>query len=261
MANIISFNKIVSRTLTPRHIHEANVFGAYWKIGAIILSHPEVRKVADVGCGKKWHFPPHYKDWYNLTLIGLDIDQSEMNDNSIMDEKIKCDAVIDIPLKSGSIDLVMVNSGVEHFSSNEMFLNNAFRILRPGGFLLAQFPGRYAPFAIANRIFPKRITKMLLAKFMDDPDALGFRAYYDKTHYTGFKRTFKKVGFEELYYLPGFYSSSYFEFFFPVFLISYTYDAIRFTLGVKNLSSYNLWLLRKPGSGNDVAPFRLYAWE
>ena len=262
-SQFFSLNRRISRALTPSSIHEANVVGVYRKVGAMLLSHPDVSRVLDVGAGRSWHFPAHYKKWYGIHLIGADIDAAEMASNTSLDEKIVADVVKSIPVEPGSIDLVMVNSGVEHFADNEQFLRNVSAALRPGGFLLAQFPSRYAPFAIVNRLLPQPLSRKLLGVTMGETaKELGFRAFYDRTHYSGFRNMYRQVGFRELYYVPGFFSSSYFEFFLPLFCLSYLFDAIRFATGSRNLASYHLWVLQKPGGPvHGDGAFRFYAWE
>jgi SAM-dependent methyltransferase len=256
-----ALNRRISRALTPAHVHECNVFGAYRKVSAMLLSHPDVTCVVDVGAGKSWHLPRHYKNWYNIRLVGLDIDGGEMAENDLLDDRIECDVVTGIPLASGSADLVMVHSGVEHFSDTGRFLDNAYRLLRPGGFLLGQFPGRYALFAIANRLLPRRLTRPLLRHLMDSED-LGFPAIYDRTNYSSFRKLVARSGFQERYYLPGYYGSTYFEFFVPLYLLSYAADMARFAVGIKDLASYNLWVLQKPGDrSRPDEPFAFHAWD
>lgn len=252
-------NRKLSHRFTPDHVHEANVFGAYLKIGAIVLSHPKVARVVDVGAGKAWQFPAYYKHWYEVSLIGIDIDYDGIVGNAALDQRIVCDVVDSIPIADECVDVIMVHSGIEHFENNERFLRNAFRILRPGGFLLAQFPGRYAPFAIANRVLPDWLAKKALRTSMGATDVLGFKAYYDRTDYKSFKRLSANAGFEEVYYLPGFFSSSYFAFFTPLYLLSYLYDMIVYALGIRQVASYNLFLLRSPSV--DSEPLRLYPWK
>src|SRR5262249_9100546 len=133
LRTLIDLNRRLCRHFTPTHIHEANVFGVYRKLGVVLLSHPEVARVLDCGAGKAWHFPIHYKRWYKIHLVGVDIDASEMAHNEALDEKIECDVTDAIPVPSGSIDLVMVSSGIEHFRDNKAFLQNAYASLRPGG--------------------------------------------------------------------------------------------------------------------------------
>lgn len=258
----VNANRRLCKAITPRHIHEANVFGMYRKIGTMMLSHPKVRRVADIGAGRSWQFPRHYKDWYGITLIGVDIDADEMKGNAAIDQTVVCDVSEDIPLEPASLDLVMIHSGVEHFSDNQRFLANVHAALRPGGVALMQFPGRFAPFALANRLLPGRASRRLLDKTQGDgAKELGFRAYYDRTHYSAFLQMSTTAGFEPLYYLPGYFSSNYCEFLLPLFLVHYAYDVLRYAIGVRNLASYNLWVLRKPGdTGTDIS-FPLTAWQ
>jgi len=257
-----SINRTIARAMTPFHVHEANVFGVYRKLGALMLAHPKIRVVADCGAGRTWHFPFHYKKWFNIYLIGLDIDADEMTGNASLDQTIDCDVTTSMPLENGSVDLFMVSSGVEHFSDNQRFLENCFQALRPGGYVIAQFPGRYSPFAIANRFLPRRLAKMLLRTSMKDSDGvLGFEAHYDRTNFSAFRSIAKKAGFEITYYSPGYYSSNYAEFFLPLWVFSYIYDVVRFAIGVKDLASYNLFLLRKPDADAPSADFQLYAWN
>ncbi|HVF15874.1 MAG TPA: methyltransferase domain-containing protein, partial [Steroidobacteraceae bacterium] len=180
----------------------------------------------------------------------------------VLDEKIECDVVEGIALPNDSVDLITVSSGIEHFSNNENFLRNAFSVLRSGGYFIAQFPSRYAPFALANRLLPAKASRRVLDSAMGSTaKELGFRAYYDRTNYHSFKGLTRQAGFNEIYHLPGYYSSSYFEFFVPFYLMSYVFDAVRFGMGIKELASYNLWVLQKPGSSALEQPMQLYAWN
>jgi SAM-dependent methyltransferase len=226
----------------------------------MLMSHPRISTVVDVGAGKSWQFPQYYKEWFNIRLIGLDIDAAEMSHNVSLDDKIEGDVVNNIPVEPGSIDLFMIHSGIEHFRDNELALRNLFQALRPGGYILAQFPNRYAPFAVANRLLPQSATKWLLHKFMSATTELGYPAYYNRTNYSSFRKTFSRVGFEEMYYVPGFFSSPYFGFFLPLFICWYTFDMLCFAIGIKNLASYNLWVLQRPGDSTEQ-PFRFYAWR
>jgi SAM-dependent methyltransferase len=247
LQNVFEYNRRLSRFCTPKYVQDANAFGFYGKIGTMLLSHPRVTRVLDCGAGKRWHFPSHYKIWYGIDLVGLDIDAAEMVDNKDLNSWVECDVTKEIPVEPNSVDLIMAYSGIEHFNDNEAFLKQAYSALRPGGFLLAQFPSRFAPFAIVNRLLPKRAAAKLLNWSMREyADRLGFSAHYDRTNYTAFFKLVKSIGFDELYYYPGYYSSTYAEFLFPVWIASYSYDILRFALGFKNIASYNLFVLQKP---------------
>jgi SAM-dependent methyltransferase len=222
LASFSCVNRRIARAITPKHVHEANVFGVYRKVGAMLMSHPQVIQVVDVGAGRQWQFPPYYKDWYRIRLVGVDIDLDEMMDNDVLDEKVECDIVDGVPFEPGSIDLFMVHSGIEHFSDTEQALRNLFVALRPGRFILAEFPNRFAHFAILNRLLPTALSRWLLDHFLgSSPEVLGFIAHYNNTNYSGFNKICQKVGFRQLYFLPGYYGSFYFEFFLPIYVCSY----------------------------------------
>jgi hypothetical protein len=95
----------------------------------------------------------------------------------------------------------------------------------------------------------------------DSEGVLGFEAHYDRTHFSAFRSMAKNAGFEITYYSPGYYSSNYAEFFVPLWVVSYIYDVVRFAIGVKDLASYNLFLLKKPDADAPSPDFQLYAWK
>lgn len=244
----VKFNRTLSWLVSPQSLADHDIANEYTRLGALLMSQPNVSRVVDVGAGKVWHFPLHYKKWYGIKLIGVDIDGEEMADNTLLDEKFVADVVENIPVDPESVDLIMVRSGVEHFSDNQRFLDNAYAALRPGGFLIAFFPNRYAPFAIINRMLPQRVSKRVLQETAHETaDELGFKVFYDRTNYTGFRRLYAKAGFKAVYHLPSFYSCFYFRFFLPLFFLSYFFDTMRFMIGSPRLAAYHIWVLQKPG--------------
>jgi hypothetical protein len=102
--------------------------------------------------------------------------------------------------------------------------------------------------------------KVLRTTTLDDAD-LGFQAFYDRTNFVSFQKICRRVGFNTIYYLPGFFSSFYFEFFVPLFVLSYLYDVARFMIGNPRIASYHLWVLQKPGAPVEQGAPRFYAWR
>jgi SAM-dependent methyltransferase len=253
MRRFVDSNRRWSRRLTPEHWIHSNNFAMYRKLAAILLAHPEVKRVADVGAGKSWMFPVETKARFGLHLIGLEIDEAELSQNTVVDEHLLCDVTDTIPVDEGSLDLMMCYSGVEHFRDNQAFLHNAFRAVRPGGYVIAQFPSSLAPFAVLNRLLPERVARNLVHELVPGSSGeCGFRAYYDGTRYTPFRRMAERAGFDVDYYYASYFSSDYFGFFLPLYFLSAAFDLFRFAIGVRDLSSYNVFVLRKPG-GTDPA--------
>jgi len=120
--------------------------------------------------------------------------------------------------------------------------------LRPGGALIAQFPSSLAPFAIINKLLPQKTKKTLLETLIPTKvDEVGYNVYYDKCRYSSFKAAAERCGFQVEYYLPSYMSSDYFTWFFPLFLLSQLLDIARLIFGTKDMASYNLFVLRRPG--------------
>jgi SAM-dependent methyltransferase len=210
------------------------------------MSRSDVSIVVDIGAGRRWHFPARVKADLLEKLIGVDIDESEMSGNALLDEKVVADVVDGIPLVQSSVDLITVRAGVEHFSDNEAFLRNCAACLRPGGYLVATFANKYSPFAIINQALPARLSGRILKVLVPGSEGtLGFRAYYDHSSYSGFERALVSNGFEVDYYYPSYFSSAYFAFFVPLYVLSVGFDVVRFVLGSRNLASYHLFVARK----------------
>jgi SAM-dependent methyltransferase len=252
LKRVVRVNQRVSRALTPPHIRETSVFSMYTKIVSILLMQPQTKRVLDAGAGAAWSLPQVYKQRFGLHLVGLDIDPKEMERNVSLDERIVSDVCREIPVPDGSIDVITAHSGVEHFPDNEAFLGNCFKALRPGGRVVAQFPSRYAPFVIVNRVLPYRASRFLLKHFRPDAyDQIGFPAHYDRTNYSDFRRIAESAGFEFEYVYFG-YFNFYCAFFVPLYILSMTYGLMRLVVGAKDFASYNLVVLRKPGPNDDV---------
>lgn len=255
---VVNANRRWSKRITPAHFEEANVHSMFAKISSILISPPDTIRVLDAGAGSSWFLPRDYKPRYGLYLIGADIDLEELEQNEALDEKIVCDVCTNIPIEDGSIDLITAFSGIEHFPNNLGFLQECYRTLRPGGRLVAQFPGRYAPFAVLNRSLPERMKRFLLKVLIPGSEGvLGFKAFYDRTNYSAFSRIARTAGFDIEYHFPGYFSSDYFAFCLPLYIVSLVFDLLRFSVGAKNLASYNLFVLVKPGPSACVA-FRPY---
>jgi SAM-dependent methyltransferase len=248
----VRFNQKVSRAITPLPVRETSVFSMYVKIASIVLMQPESKRVLDAGAGAAWSFPLVYKKRFDLHIIGVDIDASEMVSNPSLDERIVTDICHNIPIDRESIDVVTAHSGVEHFPNNEAFLQNCFRVLRPGGRLIAQFPSRYAPFVLLNRALPHGMSRFLLKHFRPDAyDKLGFPAHYDRTNFSAFKKIAEQAGYElEFVYFS--YFNFYCAFFVPLYIMSLAFGFLRFAAGARDFSSYNLVVLRKPGPPDEV---------
>lgn len=88
--------------------------------------------VLDIGCGNK-----PYKGFFDNKInsyIGCDVVQSDKNEVDII-----CPAT-DIPIEENSMDTVFCTQVIEHVADHCKLLAEAYRILKPGGYLILSGP-------------------------------------------------------------------------------------------------------------------------
>jgi SAM-dependent methyltransferase len=89
-------------------------------------------KLVDIGCGNK----PYETKFEGLinSYTGCDIIQSDLNKVDVL-----CEAN-NIPLPSDSFDTVFSTQTIEHVADHQGLLNEAFRLLKPGGYCIVSAP-------------------------------------------------------------------------------------------------------------------------
>ena len=119
-------------------------------------------RLLDIGCGNK----PYEKilEGKITEYIGCDIIQSNLNKVDVL-----C-AANNIPLENSSFDTVFSTQTIEHVEDHQGLVNEAYRLLKPGGFFIVSGP--------------------LYWHLHEEPyDFFRFTKY-------GFKYIFEKAGFE-----------------------------------------------------------------
>jgi SAM-dependent methyltransferase len=89
-------------------------------------------RLLDIGCGNK-PYEKLIKDLIN-EYIGCDIVQS-----SEMKVDLICDAT-DIKEPNESFDTILCTQTIEHVADHQMVVNEAYRLLKPGGYLILSGP-------------------------------------------------------------------------------------------------------------------------
>lgn len=247
LRRFVHANVALSDRIVPPVVKETHAYTKYDEAGTALLQ-LEPRTVLDVGAGKKWHFTPSLKG-QSMNLIGFDIENAEMAENALLDQKICGDACTSLGVPDQSVDLIMGRAVVEHLHDTASFLKSANRALREDGRLIVTFPSRYAPFAILNRILPQRVSRWLLTNLVPGSSGiLGFKAFYDRASFREFKQSLADAGFEIEQEYASYFSTSYSRFFLPVFVVGLGYDYLRYALGNPRLASYFMFIAKKQNS-------------
>jgi len=124
--------------------------------------HPEMR-VLDFGAGRgKW---AETESGYKLALttlkgkcrevVGADVDEAVLV-NALVDRTVVFDPDKPLPFDDGSFDLILSWAVFEHIDRSRFAASELTRILKPGGWICAWTPSKWAYFAIAARIIPRR---------------------------------------------------------------------------------------------------------
>lgn len=195
--------------------------------------------VIDVGGGKAPHITPKEKEALNLKVIGLDIDENELQSApaGIYDEI----RVADITKYVGEAvdgDLIVSRALLEHVNNVPATLENMTRMIKPGARIAVFAPCRNAWFARINMIIPQKwkvkLINALYTEKVEEAHYMGFKAYYDHCVPSKIEKIADSLGLQiiekRLYYM-----SNYFAFFTPLYIFWRSYQFIVIKMGVEDL--------------------------
>lgn len=240
-------NVAMSNATTPHALFEARAFQIFNWVGRALVNDPSVERMLDLGAGRTWYYGDNVKRGRNLTIIGFDIDGEEMAHNTMLDQRIVGNASVSLDVPHGSLDLIICRATIEHVPDNAKLVANCFRALKPGGKFAVVFANKWSLPALLNMIIPQWMARRLLyALVPNSRDYQGFTTYYDRCSHSQFTGLLRESGFSIHYAYNSYYSSSYFQFFWPLHVLSILNDLIRSTLSIRDLCAQNLYVAVKP---------------
>lgn len=168
----------------------------------------------DVGCGSRPFVDLNTKRDLDLTIVGLDIDQGEL-------DKMppgSCDRTFAADLCSfratGDADLVICRTVLEHVRDVDSAFAALVSMLKPGGTLAVRVPCRNALFARINLALPERLKRKILFSIREDDGHSGFPARYDRCTPAHFRVLAEHHGLD-IVELRCYWYAPYFFFFVP----------------------------------------------
>jgi SAM-dependent methyltransferase len=216
------------------------------KATARLLNQAEGGVVMDVGGGHLCPFAARREPGRGIRILALDISETQLRHNEVVDWKLVGDACRPLPLKDGTLDLVVSRSVLEHLPDTAAFVAEAARVTRSGGAGVHVFPARWAPFAVINRMIPDRVAKAALHYlFPQWKSECGFPAYYRHCTADDMAALMRSHGLEIEEMAVRYYQSIYFKFFLPLYLASLAYDLAVWALDLRPLACQVLMVVRK----------------
>lgn len=175
--------------------HETRKNGASFRAHIANELKPNV-VILDVGSGNEPVIPLGQRP-AGCHYAGLDISEHELlrAPEGAYDEIVVLDATEHDPRLEERFDLIVSLTVFEHIRPLGTAVENLRTYLRPGGVLVASFPGGRTYFAVLNRIVPTPAKHWLLKNFHNDDDPADiFPAYYDQCHYRALEKMFRPWG-------------------------------------------------------------------
>ncbi|MGH7054474.1 MAG: class I SAM-dependent methyltransferase [Stellaceae bacterium] len=225
------------------HAHEL-------RAAAEIVSRTPPTRVLDIGGGRNSPFIDFLPARELCTVIALDILQTQIGANKSADLKIVGDVCGAVPLRDGSVEVVVTRSVLEHLRDPRAAVREIHRVLTARGVCIHVFPARFSPFPVLNRIIPDKIAhRLLFAFFPEWSGHCGFPAFYRYCDAPAMAKIHTEAGLVVRSVECRHYQSIYFKFFVPLYLLSLGYDLMMYWLNWPLLACQILLAAEKHASG------------
>lgn len=96
-------------------------------------------------------------------VIGLDVDEAVLG-NAFVDAAKVFDPKSPLPLQSEIVDMIISDYVFEHVDDPAFLVAEAYRVLKPGGWICARTPNFFSYVGIAVNLIPNRLHTRLLGR-------------------------------------------------------------------------------------------------
>jgi SAM-dependent methyltransferase len=197
--------------------------------------------ILDIGGGRHPVLAPDMRP-AQTTYVGLDPSPDELAaaPSGAYDRAITTDAAELVPDLVGTVDLAVSWQVFEHVGSLAAVMENARSYLRPGGALISFYSGRWAMFAVANRLMPRRLGLPIA-------DRIGrrrarnkpvFPAAYDSCSYSGMTRLTRE--WSRTTVTPFYRAGMYLRFSLPLMRTYLVYEDLAYRSQWRNAATHYL---------------------
>lgn len=136
----------------------------YGRVGALLAEAGPEAVVLDFGAGRGAFLnggAPAHRDVRLLRgrakrVIGIDVDEAVLS-NPAVDEAHVAEVGAPLPLREGTVDLVVSDYTFEHIADPAWAAGEIDRVLRPGGWLCVRTPNRWGYIGLGAQAVPNRL--------------------------------------------------------------------------------------------------------
>jgi SAM-dependent methyltransferase len=195
--------------------------------------------ILDIGGADRPTLTPEQRP-AGVTYVGLDPDEAVAQD--AYDEFITGQIEVRIPDLLERFDVVVSWNTFEHVDDLSVAFANVHDYLKPGGWFITMFSGRWAAFSVASRILPHAVRVELMRRLMGVKPEHHFPVRYNRCSYRQITRTISN--WSEPVVVPLYNGAGYFKFS-PLLQRAYLiYE--NWTLTHPNLATHYLVIARRP---------------
>lgn len=205
----------------------------------------EGARVLDVGSGRTPSIKPDRRP-AGCEYVGLDVSANELKaaGPTAYDRTVTVDVAQQVPQLEGRFDLVVSWQVLEHVERLDCAAENIRRYLHGEGTLVSVLSGSFAAYAIANRILPDLVGRVVVKRVMGrSADKPVFPAQYDRCYATALRRVF--AGFSNVTVTPFYRAASYFAFSKLLMRTYLTYENFVCRRGIENLATHYLVVAKR----------------
>ncbi len=243
----IRFNQRLANRIQRRLPHaQVSQFALYESALRQRLDSLSAGTIVDVGGGRACSFAGILRNRQDVKIIAVDISAEEMSFNVDVDECRVADVGLALPFSDESIDLIVSRTVLEHVSDVRRFVDESWRVLKPGAYSVHLIPCRYALFAIIARVIPFRIGRAILHYLR--PQSVGiveFPVFYKDCYKSKIEELHRNAGFDHTEIKLTYFQSDYFDALLPAFILSVLYECITSFVRWQNLAAYMVVIGRK----------------
>jgi 2-polyprenyl-3-methyl-5-hydroxy-6-metoxy-1,4-benzoquinol methylase len=123
-------------------------------------------------------------------------------------------------------DLIYSMTLLEHVKDNIKSITSIYNGLNTGGLTVHYIPSKYHPYSIILQMVGPILGKKLVQLFYPESKGLsGYKTFFNKCSPDEMKNVFESCGFSNIELIP-FYRTSYFRFFFPLYILILYYENV-----------------------------------
>jgi len=201
--------------------------------------------VLEAGCGREcWITRKLRQEGLKMRVLGVDVDKACLK-NADVDEAM-VGSLVDIPLESESVDLIMCGFVFEHLDNPDSAIRELARVLKPGGLFITWTTNKWNPTMVASALTSQHIHTFFRRMTWGVEHADNARTYYKLNTPAAIKMAASKAGLIKDYSGLFSYAYAYFQ------MTSFTYVAacvvnkLAAFWPLSKLRLVLLWTLRKP---------------